>query len=103
MPAGAEAVHGLSIGFLESKPLFAETAGELLDFLGEAPLVAHNAGFDFGFLNAELARAGLTPVCTSRLVDTIVMARSRHPGANPSPAALYTRYGMHRKKRTRVG
>lgn len=103
MPAGAEAVHGLSIGFLESKPLFAETAGELLDFLGEAPLVAHNAGFDFGFLNAELARAGLTPVCTSRMVDTIALARRRHPGAKLSLDALCTRYGIDRSHRVRHG
>ena len=54
MPAAAEAVHGLSIDFLSGKPLFSETADELLEFLGDAPLVAHNAGFDFGFLNAEL-------------------------------------------------
>src|SRR5690606_20107363 len=67
MPAEAEAVHGLSDSFLADKPRFHEKAGELLEFLGEAPLVAHNAGFDFTFLNAELRICGLEPVCGSRM------------------------------------
>lgn len=103
MPPGAEAVHGLSISFLEDKPLFAQTAGELLEFLGEAPLVAHNAGFDFGFLNAELARTEFAPICTSRMVDTIVLARRRHPGAKLSLDALCTRYGIDRSHRVKHG
>ena len=103
MPSGAEAVHGLSISFLEDKPLFAETAGELLDFLCEAPLVAHNAGFDFGFLNAELARTEFAPICTSRMVDTIALARRRHPGAKLSLDALCTRYGIDRSHRVKHG
>lgn len=103
MPSGAEAVHGLSISFLEDKPLFVQTAGELLDFLGEAPLVAHNAGFDFGFLNAELARTEFAPICTSRMVDTIALARRRHPGAKLSLDALCTRYGIDRSHRVKHG
>ena len=63
MPLEAEAVHGLSTVFLSDKPFFEERAEELLDFLGDAPLVAHNAAFDFGFLNHELGRCGRPAVC----------------------------------------
>ncbi len=103
MPSGAEAVHGLTIIFLSDKPRFHERAEELLAFLGEAPLVAHNAGFDFGFLNQELAMCGLPPVCKSRMVDTVALARVRHPGAKLSLDALCTRYGIDRSHRTRHG
>jgi len=103
MPAAAEAVHGLSDSFLSGKPLFAEHADELLEFLGDSPLVAHNAGFDFGFLNAELAICGLAPVSTERMVDTVALARVRHPGAKLSLDALCTRYGVDRSHRTRHG
>ena len=103
MPAAAEAVHGLSDTFLADKPLFAARAGELLDFLGTSPLVAHNAGFDFGFVDAELARCGLPPLDRSRMVDTVAMARVRHPGAKNSLDALCTRYGIDRSHRTKHG
>ena len=103
MPAEAEAVHGLSDAFLSDKPRFAERAAELLEFLGDAPLVAHNAGFDFGFLNAELAMCGLGDVCRSRMVDTVALARVRHPGAKLSLDALCTRYGIDRSHRTMHG
>lgn len=103
MPAAAEAVHGLSISFLETKPLFKDTAQELLDFLGDAPLVAHNAGFDFGFLNAELERIGLEPISMDRMVDTVAIARKRHPGAKLSLDALCTRYGIDRSHRVKHG
>lgn len=103
MPAEAEAVHGLSITFLSDKPKFAERAAELLEFLGDCPLVAHNAGFDFGFLNAELALCGLPPVDRARMVDTVAIARRRHPGAKLSLDALCTRYGIDRSHRTRHG
>ena len=103
MPAGAEAVHGLSAAFLSDKPLFAARVDELLDFLGDAPLVAHNAAFDFGFLNAELEAAARTPICTSRMVDTLAIARRRHPGAKLSLDALCTRYGVDRSHRVRHG
>ncbi len=103
MPAEAEAVHGLSASFLSDKPRFAERAGELLEFLAEAPLVAHNAGFDFAFLNAELSMIGLAPVCHSRMIDTVKLARVRHPGAKLSLDALCTRYGIDRSHRTRHG
>jgi len=103
MPAAAEAVHGLSDTFLSDKPRFAERAEELLEFLGDSPLIAHNASFDFGFLNAELAISGLEPVSTVRMVDTVALARVRHPGAKLSLDALCTRYGIDRSHRTRHG
>ena len=103
MPAGAEAVHGLSSAFLADKPLFADVAADLLAFIADSPLVAHNAGFDFGFLNAELAIASLEPVCTSRMVDTVAIARKKHPGAKLSLDALCTRYGVDRSHRVKHG
>ena len=103
MPAGAEAVHGLSSAFLADKPLFRDTFTELLEFLGDAPLVAHNAGFDFGFLNAELTLIGAEPVCMSRMVDTVQLAKKRHPGAKLSLDALCTRYGIDRSHRVKHG
>ena len=103
MPAEAEAVHGLSAAFLSDKPRFAEKVNEVLAFIADSPLVAHNAGFDFGFLNAELGQCGLDPVCNSRMVDTVRLARVRHPGAKLSLDALCTRYGIDRSHRTRHG
>jgi len=103
MPAEAEAVHGLSATFLSDKPRFAERAAELIDFLGDAPLVAHNAGFDFAFLNAELGQCARDPVCLSRMIDTVKIARVRHPGAKLSLDALCTRYGIDRSHRTLHG
>jgi DNA polymerase-3 subunit epsilon len=104
MPAAAEAVHGLSITFLSDKPRFHERAHELLEFLGEdTMLVAHNAGFDFGFVNAELEMCGLPPLARERMIDTVQLARVRHPGAKLSLDALCTRYGIDRSHRTRHG
>ena len=103
MPAGAEAVHGLSAAFLSDKPLFRHGAADLLAFIGDSPLVAHNAGFDFGFLNNELELCGLGAVCTSRMVDTVALARKRHPGAKLSLDALCTRYGIDRSHRVKHG
>ncbi|UAB78467.1 DNA polymerase III subunit epsilon [Erythrobacter sp. SCSIO 43205] len=103
MPAAAEAVHGLSAEFLSGKPLFSETADELLEFLGDAPLVAHNASFDFGFLNAELERIGREPISMDRMVDTVAIARKKHPGAKLSLDALCTRYGVDRSHRVKHG
>ena len=103
MPSEAEAVHGLSDIFLSDKPRFAEKAEELLEFIGDSPLVAHNAGFDFGFLNYELEQCGRGSVCMSRMVDTLVLARSRHPGAKHSLDALCTRFGVDRSQRVKHG
>src|SRR6478672_6235420 len=79
MPFEAEAVHGLSTIFLSDKPPFADQAEELLAFIEDSPLVAHNASFDFGFLNFELEQCGRPAVAMSRMVDTLMLARSRHP------------------------
>lgn len=103
MPAAAEAVHGLSIAFLADKPRFHERAGEFLEFIGDSMLVAHNAGFDFGFINAELEMCGLEPVSRTRMIDTVALAKVRHPGAKLSLDALCTRYGIDRSHRTRHG
>jgi DNA polymerase-3 subunit epsilon len=103
MPSEAEAVHGLSDIFLSDKPRFADKVEELLTFIGDAPLVAHNASFDFGFLNHELERCARDPVCLSRMVDTLVLARSRHPGAKHSLDALCTRFGVDRSQRVKHG
>ena len=103
MPSEAEAVHGLSDMFLSDKPRFSDKVEELLEFIGDSPLVAHNASFDFGFLNNELERCGRTNVCLSRMVDTLVLARSRHPGAKHSLDALCTRYGVDRSQRVKHG
>ena len=103
MPAEAEAVHGLSTVFLSDKPCFGDVAEELLAFIEDSPLVAHNAGFDFGFLNHELDRCGRPSVCTSRMVDTLTLARSRHPGAKHSLDALCMRFGIDRSHRVKHG
>lgn len=103
MPSAAEAVHGLSASFLSDKPLFGDGAQALLDFIGDAPLVAHNARFDFGFLNAELELIGRDPVSLDRMVDTVAIARRKHPGAKLSLDALCTRYGVDRSHRVKHG
>lgn len=103
MPAGAEAVHGLSAAFLSDKPRFVEKAKELLEFLQDSMLVAHNASFDFGFLNFELDNCGMEAVCRSRMVDTVALAKKRHPGAKLSLDALCSRYGIDRSHRVKHG
>jgi len=103
MPSEAEAVHGLSTFFLSQKPRFAEQADELLEFIADSPLVAHNASFDFGFLNFELEYCGRPAVCMSRMVDTLTLARGRHPGAKHSLDALCVRFGIDRSHRVKHG
>jgi len=103
MPAEAEAIHGLSEKFLSDKPLFVELAADLLEFLGDSPLVAHNASFDFGFLNAELRLCDMPQVSLDRMIDTIALAKVRHPGAKLTLDALCSRYGIDRSHRTLHG
>jgi len=103
MPFEAEAVHGLSAIFLSDKPRFSEKVEQLLGFIEDAPLVAHNAGFDFGFLNFELERCGRPSVCMSRMRDTLQLARTRHPGAKHSLDALCVRFGIDRSHRVKHG
>lgn len=94
MPVEAFNVHGLSDRFLADKPRFDEVVEDLLEFLGDCPLVAHNAAFDFSFLNGELARCGRPHVDLGRMVDTLTIARTRHPGAKHTLDALCVRYGI---------
>lgn len=103
MPAEAERVHGLSATFLAKHPVFAAGVAALLEFIGDAPLVAHNAGFDFSFLNGELERCGNVAVCRTRMVDTLAIARVRHPGAKHTLDALCSRYGIDRSHRVLHG
>ncbi len=103
MPAAAEAIHGLSDIFLKDKPLFAHGVEELLDFLEDSHLVAHNARFDFGFLNHELKLCGLPEIGMHRMIDTVAIARQLHPGAKHSLDALCTRYGIDRSHRVKHG
>ena len=103
MPSEAEAVHGLSDRFLSDKPQFSDICEQLLDFIAESPLVAHNAGFDFGFINHEFGLCGRPAVCTSRMVDTLAIARQRFPGAKHSLDALCTRFGVDRSLRIKHG
>ena len=103
MPSDAEAVHGLTNVFLSDKPRFYERVEELLEFIGDSPLVAHNAAFDFGFLNFELELCRRPLVCLSRMVDTLALARSKHPGAKHSLDALCVRFGIDRSHRVKHG
>ena len=103
MPKAAENVHGLSDMFLSDKKLFADGAEELLAFLGDAKLVAPNAQFDFNFLNAELVLCGHKPISRFRMVDTLAIAKSKHPGAKLSLDALCSRYGIDRSHRVKHG
>ena len=103
MPSEAEAVHGLSDRFLSDKPNFHERCEELLEFIGDSPMVAHNASFDFGFINHELGQCGRTLVCTSRMIDTLAIARQKFPGAKHSLDALCTRFGVDRSQRIKHG
>jgi len=103
MPSDAEAVHGLTDRFLSDKPDFHERCEELLEFIGDSPLIAHNAAFDFGFINHELGQCGRPPVCTSRMIDTLAIARQKFPGAKHSLDALCTRFGVDRSQRIKHG
>ena len=103
MPPEAQAVHGLSETFLASQPLFRDICEELLDFLEDSPLVAHNAAFDFAFLNFELGECGRLHVPRSRMIDTLALSRTRHPGAKHSLDALCVRYGVDRSHRVKHG
>jgi DNA polymerase III subunit epsilon len=103
MPQEAEAVHGLTAAFLSDKPLFGEIADELLAFLGDAPLVMHNAGFDIAFLNAEIDRCKRKVLMRERTVDTLALARRRHPAGPNRLDDLCARYGIDHSRRTKHG
>src|SRR5262245_57093945 len=99
----AVAVHGLTQEFLKDKPLFKDVAADFLAFIGDAPLVAHNASFDLGFINAELERASRPTLATNRVIDTLALARRRHPAGPNTLDALCKRYGIDLSQRTKHG
>lgn len=103
MPEAAYRVHGLAAEFLASHRLFAHLADEFLDFVADAKLVIHNAEFDVGFLNHELGRLPRPIISMERVVDTLAIARRRHPGAPVSLDALCARYKIDNTKRVKHG
>ncbi len=103
MPPEAEAIHGHSAASLAGKPKFAEVADAFLEFVGDARLVIHNAGFDFGFLNFELGRCTRNLLLRERIVDTLALARRRHPGGPNKLDDLCVRYGIDNSRRTKHG
>lgn len=103
MPTAAFEVHGLSEAFLSDKPLFAQVADDFAAFIGEAHLVAHNASFDIGFLNMELARTKRPLIPMTRVVDTLAMAKKKYPGAQNSLDALCRRFDVDNSGRTLHG
>lgn len=100
MPAEAQRIHGLDDGFLADKPLFAAVADELIEFIGDATLIAHNSNFDMGFLNFELGRVGHSAIPNERVIDTLMLARRRHPAGPNSLDALCNRYQVDTSRRT---
>lgn len=104
MPEDAFKVHGLSDEFLKDKPLFADVAREFCTFIGEDPLVIHNAAFDLSFLNAELARLdGFPHIAAERAIDTVRLARMKFPGAQVSLDALCKRFSIDNSARVKHG
>jgi DNA polymerase-3 subunit epsilon len=103
VPADAERVHGHSTASLKGKPVFAAVVGDFLAFIGDDPLIIHNAEFDARFLNAELARLGHPALAPERIVDTLAIARKKHPGAANSLDALCDRYRIDRSRRVKHG
>lgn len=101
--SGAYETHGLSRSFLSDYPVFVEKAGEFLGFIGDDPLIIHNAPFDLAFINMELSRAGLAEIPLARTIDTLQMARDRFRGAPASLDALCRRFGIDTTVRTRHG
>lgn len=99
----AQAIHGITDADLADKPLFAAIAEEFAAFVGDGLLVAHNAGFDIGFINAEYARLGISSIDPGRVVDTLALARRRHPMGPNSLDALCRRYGVDNSRRTLHG
>ncbi|RAI57589.1 DNA polymerase III subunit epsilon [Roseicella frigidaeris] len=100
VPEESTRVHGFTAADLAGKPKFPEVVGEFLDFLGDAPIIAHNAPFDFGFLDAELRRAGHPALDRARMVDSLAVAKKRFPGLPNSLDALCRRLGVDNSMRT---
>lgn len=100
VPADSTRIHGITRADLAGKPRFADIADALLDFIGDVPLVAHNAPFDFGFVDMELTRLGLPRLAPARMVDTLALAKARFPGLPNSLDALCRRFGVDLSERT---
>ena len=103
MPAEAFAIHGLSAEFLKTHKRFADVVDEFLGFISDAPLVIHNAGFDHGFLNAELKRVDRAPIARDRLIDTLILARRKNPAGPNRLDDLCARFGIDNSRRTKHG
>jgi DNA polymerase-3 subunit epsilon len=103
VPIESQRVHGLSAEFLADKALFAHVVEEFLEFLGDAPLVIHNASFDIKFINAELKRTGHKPIPLVRAIDTIEIAKRKFPGARYSLDELCKRFAIDLSVRTKHG
>ena len=103
VPREAEAVHGLSTAFLKDKPVFSKIADEFFEFIGDTVLIIHNASFDVAFLNAELGFIKRPPILYERIIDTLALAKKRHPMGPNSLDALCKRYGIDIAKRTKHG
>ena len=103
MPQEAFNVHGLSAEFLSDKPIFSQVADEFLEFIQEDTLVIHNAAFDIGFLNAELERLGRPSIARDRVIDTLALARRKHPGGGNRLDDLMNRYGIDSSRRVKHG
>lgn len=99
IPAEATRVHGFTNGDLAGKPKFPEIVDELIAFLGDSPIIAHNAPFDFGFLDAEFTRAGRPKLDRARMVDSLAIAKERYPGMPNSLDALCRRLGVDNSMR----
>ncbi|MBI2718556.1 MAG: DNA polymerase III subunit epsilon [Rhizobiales bacterium] len=103
MPPEAEAIHGLGTTFLKDKPVFASIVDGLLDFVADSPIIIHNASFDVGFLNAELTALGRVSLAPERIIDTLHLARQKHPAGPNSLDALCKRYGIDSSLRSKHG
>ncbi|WP_198369042.1 DNA polymerase III subunit epsilon [Roseomonas rosulenta] len=100
IPAEATRIHGFTNGDLAGKPRFADIIAELVSFLGDAPIIAHNAPFDFGFLDAEFRRCGVQPLDRGRMIDSLALAKQRYPGMPNSLDALCRRLGVDNSMRS---
>ncbi|MCH8188177.1 MAG: DNA polymerase III subunit epsilon, partial [Proteobacteria bacterium] len=103
MPSDAFAIHGLSNDFLSRQKRFAEIADDFVAFIGDSPVVAHNAAFDIGFINAEFALAKRPAFKPSKVIDTVRLARRKFPGAQASLDALCRRFGINLSERAKHG
>ncbi|MFT5703664.1 MAG: DNA polymerase-3 subunit epsilon [Rickettsiales bacterium] len=103
MPEGAFKVHGLSSEFLKDKPKFSEIVQEFMDFVGDAKLIAHNAGFDMRFINHHLRECDLEIIERRNVIDSLELARQKFPGAGNTLDALCKRFGVDLSRRTKHG